>query len=48
MMIYVKDLNDLTGENIYIAPKSKIMHLGAKAVDNKYKNEIELSRNWHW
>ncbi len=42
-----KRLNDL-GENIYIAPKSKIMHLGAKAVDNKYKNEIELSRNWHW
>ena len=42
-----KRLSDL-GENIYIAPKSKIMHLGAKAVDNKYKNEIELSRNWHW
>jgi N-acetylglucosaminyl-diphospho-decaprenol L-rhamnosyltransferase len=42
-----KRLSDL-GENIYIAPKSKIMHLGAKAVDDKYKNEIELSRNWHW
>ena len=42
-----KRLSDL-GESIYIAPKSKIMHLGAKAVDNKYKNEIELSRNWHW
>ena len=37
-----KRLNDL-GENIYIVPKSKIMHLGAKAVDSKYKNEIELS-----
>ena len=42
-----KRLNNL-GENIYIVPKSKINHLGAKAVDNKYKNEIELSRNWHW
>ena len=36
------------GENIYIVPKSKIKHLGAKAVDEKYKSEIELSRNWHW
>ena len=36
------------GENIYIVPKSKIKHLGAKAVDEKYKYEIELSRNWHW
>ena len=35
-------------ENIYIAPKSKIKHLGAKAVDEKYEYEIELSRNWHW
>ena len=35
-------------ENIYIVPKSKIKHLGAKAVDEKYKYEIELSRNWHW
>ena len=35
-------------ENIYIAPKSKINHLGGEAVDPKYKNEIELSRNWHW
>ena len=35
-------------ENIYVVPKSKIKHLGAKAVDEKYKNEIELSRNWHW
>ena len=37
-----------SGENIYVAPKSKIKHLGAKAVDEKYKYEIELSRNWHW
>jgi N-acetylglucosaminyl-diphospho-decaprenol L-rhamnosyltransferase len=35
-------------ENIYIIPKSKIHHLGAEAVDPKFKYEIELSRNWHW
>ena len=35
-------------ENIYIAPISKIKHLGGKAVDTKYKDEIELARNWHW
>ena len=37
-----------SGEHIYVVPKSKIKHLGGKAVDPKYKNEIELSRNWHW
>ena len=36
------------GERIYVVPKSKIKHLGAKAVDEKYRDEIELSRNWHW
>ena len=35
-------------EDIYIVPKSKIKHLGAKGVNEKYKYEIELSRNWHW
>ena len=35
-------------EDIYIIPTSKISHLGAKAVDDKYKDEIEYSRNWHW
>ena len=35
-------------ENIYIFPKSKIHHQGGKAVDPKYKNEIEYLRNWHW
>ena len=35
-------------ENIYIIPKSKINHLGGEAVDSKYENEIEFSRNWHW
>jgi len=37
-----------TNENIYIVPRSKIKHLGGKAVDVKYNNEVELSRNWHW
>ena len=35
-------------ENIFIIPKSKITHLGARSVDDKYSHEIELSRNWHW
>ena len=35
-------------ENVYIIPKSKIKHLGGQAVNDKYKTEIELSRNWHW
>ena len=36
------------GESIFIAPKAKISHLGARAVDQKYNKQIELSRNWHW
>ena len=35
-------------ENIYIVPKSKIKHLGGKAVNHNYEHEVELSRNWHW
>ena len=35
-------------EDIYVIPKSKINHLGGRAVDPKYKNEIEYLRNWHW
>ena len=35
-------------ENIFIVPKSKINHLGAKGVSKKYSEQIELSRNWHW
>jgi GT2 family glycosyltransferase len=42
-----KRLRDVN-ENIFIIPTSKIKHLGASAVDTKYKNEVELSRNWHW
>jgi len=39
---------DKNNEDIYIVPKSRIHHLGGKAVDPKYKNEIEYLRNWHW
>ena len=35
-------------ENIFIVHTSKIKHLGGKAVDIKYKTEVEFSRNWHW
>ena len=35
-------------ENIYVVPSSKITHLGASAVDKKYNEQVELSRNWHW
>ena len=40
----VKNKNGL----IYIVPKSQINHLAAKAVDQKFKEEVEFSRNWHW
>ena len=36
------------GGSIYIVPTSKINHGGSKTVDMKYRNEVELSRNWHW
>ena len=36
------------GGFIFVAPLSKINHIGSKTVDEKYKNEVELSRNWHW
>ena len=36
------------GGKLYIITGSKIHHLGAKAVDDKYSEQIELSRNWHW
>jgi len=35
-------------KKIYIYSKSLISHLGAKAVDEKYSDELEFSRNWHW
>ena len=36
------------GGSIFVVPKAKINHIGGKAVDIKFKEEIELSRNWHW
>ena len=36
------------GGNILVATKAKIKHLAGKAVDSKFENEIEFSRNWHW
>ena len=35
-------------QNIFIIPKSRIKHLGARAVSDEYAYEVELSRNWHW
>jgi len=35
-------------KKVYVYKDSKISHLGAKAVDEKYYKELELSRNWHW
>ena len=35
-------------EKIFIVKSSKINHLGAKGVSQVFKNQIELSRNWHW
>jgi GT2 family glycosyltransferase len=36
------------GGLIFIVPDAKIKHGGSKAVDPIFKNEVELSRNWHW
>jgi len=36
------------GGLIYIIPKSKIDHLGGKAVEQRFADEVEISRNWHW
>tara|TARA_B100000886_G_scaffold160129_1_gene109134 strand:+ start:16 stop:879 length:864 start_codon:yes stop_codon:yes gene_type:complete len=33
---------------LFVIKNSKIHHLGSKAVDEKYSEEVELSRNWHW
>ena len=35
-------------ENVYVIPKSQIVHFGAKAVSDEFFNEVEFSRNWHW
>ena len=34
--------------SIFVVPTSKINHGGGKSVNQKYFEEIELSRNWHW
>ena len=34
--------------SIYIVPKSRIKHLAAQAVDERFSDEVEFSRNWHW
>ena len=36
------------GGKLFIIHNSRIHHLGAQAVDDRYSEEIELSRNWHW
>jgi len=36
------------GGNIYVVPKAKINHLAAKSVNQKFADEVEFSRNWHW
>ena len=33
---------------LFVIKNSNVHHLGAQAVDDKYSEEIELSRNWHW
>ena len=35
-------------EKVYVYKKALINHMGGKAVDEKYHNELEFSRNWHW
>ena len=36
------------GKKIYVSKKAQYIHLGAKAVRDKFFNEVEFSRNWHW
>jgi GT2 family glycosyltransferase len=36
-----------SGKKIYVSKKAKIEHLGAKAVNDEFFNDIEFSRNWH-
>ena len=33
---------------VFVIPSAIINHGGAKTVNERYKNEIEFSRNWHW
>ena len=34
--------------SVFVVPTSKINHLAAKAVDSRFAEEVEFSRNWHW
>ena len=36
------------GKNYLLLKIQKFIILGAQAVDDKYIEEVELSRNWHW
>ena len=36
------------GGSVFVIPSAKVNHRGSKTVDSKYKDEVELSRNWHW
>ncbi len=35
-------------EKVFIYKQAFINHLGAQAVDDKFHEELEFSRNWHW
>ena len=37
-----------SGKKIYLIPDIKIDHAGGISHDESIKNEMELSRNWHW
>jgi len=36
-----------SGKKIYVSRKAKIEHLGAKAANDEFFNDVEFSRNWH-
>ena len=36
------------GKKIYLVPDIKINHEGGASHEKSIKNEMELSRNWHW
>ena len=36
------------GKKIYLVPNIKINHEGGTSHEKSIKNEMELSRNWHW
>tara|TARA_B100000029_G_scaffold36227_1_gene34085 strand:+ start:3993 stop:4838 length:846 start_codon:yes stop_codon:yes gene_type:complete len=37
-----------SGKKIYLVPDIKVYHDGASSHNESIKNEMELSRNWHW